>query len=215
MPGEDAFLLHDTYGFPLELTAEIARERGFTVDETGFEVEMEKQRARARAAAKGGDAVTAEQAYASLGDIETAFGGYETLIRDTSVVALHVGGRRRKVAKAPAEVELFLAETPFYPEGGGQVGDRGEIAAPSGRVAVEDTQTVAERLIVHRGRVVEGRIAAGEAVTARVDPRHREDTMRNHTGTHLLHAALRRVLGSHVRQSGSLVALDRLRFDFT
>jgi alanyl-tRNA synthetase len=112
-------------------------------------------------------------------------------------------------------VELFLAETPYYPEGGGQVGDRGEIVGPGGRVAVEDTQMVAERLIVHRGRVVEGRIAVGETVAARVDPGHREDTMRNHTATHLLHAALRSVLGSHVRQAGSLVAPDHLRFDFT
>ncbi len=113
------------------------------------------------------------------------------------------------------EVEILLAQTPFYPEGGGQVGDRGEIIAPNGRVAVEDTQRVAERLIVHRGRVIEGRIAVGDAVTARVDPQHRADTMRNHTGTHLLHAALRRVLGTHVRQAGSLVAPDHLRFDFT
>ncbi|MBI2913038.1 MAG: alanine--tRNA ligase, partial [Chloroflexi bacterium] len=118
-------------------------------------------------------------------------------------------------AEAPPEVEILLAETPFNPEGGGQVGDRGEIVAPHGRVVVDDTRRVAERLIVHRGRVVEGRIAAGDAVTARVDPQHRADTMRNHTATHLLHAALRRVLGSHVRQSGSLVAPDHLRFDFT
>jgi alanyl-tRNA synthetase len=127
-----------------------------------------------------------------------------------------------EAAEAPAEVELFLAETPFYPEGGGQVGDRGEIVAvsasggaPNGRVAVEDTQTVTERLIVHRGRLVEGRIAVGDTVTARVDAQQRRDTMRNHTGTHLLHAALRRLLGTHVRQSGSLVAPDHLRFDFT
>jgi alanyl-tRNA synthetase len=114
-------------------------------------------------------------------------------------------------------VEILLAETPFYPEGGGQVGDRGEIAGPNGRVAVEDTQTVppGAGLIAHRGRVVEGRIAAGDTVTARVDPQHRADTMRNHTGTHLLHAALRKVLGTHVRQAGSLVAPDHLRFDFT
>jgi alanyl-tRNA synthetase len=231
LPGENAFLLHDTYGFPLELTAEIARERGFAVDEAGFEAEMEKQRERARAAAKGADAVAADQAYASLGDIETSFRGYDTLKTQTTVLALLPSAARpepvegRAVAEAPAEVEVFLAETPFYAEAGGQVGDRGEIlvvdestsggAAPSGRVAVEDTQRVAERLIVHRGRVVEGRIAVGDAVTAQVDPQHRRDTMRNHTGTHLLHAALRSVLGSHVRQAGSLVAPGYLRFDFT
>jgi len=224
VPSEEAFLLHDTYGFPLELTREIARERGFSVDEAGFEAEMEKQRSRARAAQKTAAEFGRGTDYASVkkDEGEMAFIGYETLSADTAVVALHVGGRRRKVVKAPAEVELFLAETPFYPEGGGQVGDRGEIVAvsasggaPNGRVAVDDTQTVAERLIVHRGRLVEGRIAVGDTVTARVDAQHRQDTMRNHTGTHLLHAALRKVLGSHVRQSGSLVAPDHLRFDFT
>ena len=232
VPSEEAFLLHDTYGFPMELTAEIARERGFSVDEAGFEVEMEKQRGRARAATKGAESVAAAQAYSSLGDIETAFSGYEALEVQTTVRTLF--GERRdgasapskadlkvgpyeavEAAEAPAQVELFLAETPFYPEGGGQVGDRGEIVAPNGRVAVEDTQTVAGRLIVHRGRVVEGRISTGDTVTARVHAQHREDTMRNHTGTHLLNAALRKVLGTHVRQSGSLVAPDHLRFDFT
>ncbi len=234
LAGDDVFLLHDTYGFPLELTTEIARERGFTVDEAGFEAEMEKQRERARAAAKGTDAVAADQVYASLGGIETAFRGYETLETQTTVLAIiaesGVGAQHaaplpstvrgepvepRTEVKAPAEVEVFLVETPFYAESGGQVGDRGEILAPSGRVAVEDTQKVAERLIVHRGRLVEGRIAVGDAVTARVDRQHRQDTMRNHTGTHLLHAALRQVLGSHVRQAGSLVAPGYLRFDFT
>ncbi len=120
-----------------------------------------------------------------------------------------------EAAKEGDAVEVMLRETPLYPEGGGQVGDRGEIIGPSGRVVVEDTQRVAERIIVHRGRVVEGRIAVGEAVVAQVDPQHRANVMRNHTGTHLLHAALRQVLGPHVRQSGSLVAPDRLRFDFT
>jgi alanyl-tRNA synthetase len=221
LPGEIPFTLHDTYGFPLELTREIAAERGFTVDEAGFEAEMEKQRERARAAVKGADAVAADQAYAALGDIETAFRGYDTLETRTTVLALLLSSARpepvegRAEVEAPAEVELFLAETPFYAESGGQVGDRGEVVGPNGRVDVEDTQKVAERLIVHRGRVVEGRIAVGDTVTARVDPERRRDTMRNHTGTHLLHAALRSVLGTHVRQAGSLVAPDYLRFDFT
>jgi alanyl-tRNA synthetase len=235
LSGAEAFILHDTYGFPLELTAEIARERGFTVDEAGFEAEMEKQRARGRlarpgAAARGAEAVAAAQAYAALGDVRTEFVGYEGMEAQTTILVLLADGQRVDAVGAVREppllpeshVELFLAETPFYPEGGGQVGDRGEIAAvsasggaPNGRVAVEDTQRVAERLIVHRGRVVEGRIAAGDTVTARVDPQHRADTMRNHTGTHLLHAALRTVLGTHVRQAGSLVAPDHLRFDFT
>ncbi len=212
--GAEAFVLHDTYGFPLDLTTEIARESGFTVDEAGFEVEMEKQRGRARAAAKV-DFDVGRPLEVVIAVPSTEFVGYETLGAESSIIAIFSGGDKVDSAEAPAEVELFLAETPFYPEGGGQVGDRGEIIAPNGRVAVEDTQTVAERLIVHRGRVVEGRIAVGDTVTARVDARHRQDTMRNHTGTHLLHAALRKVLGTHVRQSGSLVAPDHLRFDFT
>ncbi|MFQ6020254.1 MAG: alanine--tRNA ligase, partial [Dehalococcoidia bacterium] len=225
LSGEDIFLLHDTYGFPVELTREIARERGFTIDEAGFQAEMEKQRGRARAAARGGGAATTA-ANTGLDDLESTFVGYETLSTDTSVLALLAAHgepvepsfdklRMSDSAEQGDTVEVALAETPFYPEAGGQVGDRGEIVGPQGRVAVEDTQPVAERLIVHRGRVAQGRIAVGDSVTARVDERHRQDTMRNHTGTHLLHAALRQVLGTHVRQSGSLVAPDRLRFDFT
>ncbi len=236
LSGREAFLLHDTYGFPIELTREIARERDFTVDEAGFDALMERQRERARAAAKGAGAVAAEAVYASLGDTENAFCGYETLETETTVLGIiatrpSTGSGRAEdkaahgepvepraaieSAEPPAEVEVLLAETPFYPEGGGQVGDQGEIVGPQGRMAVEDTQRVAERLIVHRGRVVEGRIAVGQTVKAQVDPQRRADTMRNHTATHLLHAALRRVLGSHVRQAGSLVAPDHLRFDFT
>ncbi len=214
LAGEDAFLLHDTYGFPLELTREIARERGFTVDEAGFEAEMEKQRQRARAAAKGSE-VVAGATYGSLGELETAFVGYEALSAETTVAAVLAGGEAVPAAEAPAAVELVLAQTPFYPEGGGQVGDRGHITGPNGRIVVEDTLRVAERIIVHRGVLVEGRVALGDAVVAQVDAEHRQDSMRNHTGTHLLHAALRRLLGSHVRQSGSLVAPDHLRFDFT
>jgi len=211
---EEVFLLHDTYGFPMELTREIAREHGFTVDEEGFEREMEKQRERARAAAKFG-AEGSTDAYGSLAELEIAFLGYETLTVETTVVGLLAGGAQGESAAEGEAVEVVLRETPFYAEAGGQVGDRGEIVGPHGRVRVEDTQRAAERLIVHRGRVVEGRIAVNDAVVAQVDAARRYDTMRNHTATHLLHAALRRVLGTHVRQAGSLVAPDRLRFDFT
>jgi alanyl-tRNA synthetase len=235
--GADAFLLHDTYGFPVELTREIATEHGLRVDEAGFEAEMERQRERARASAGGVGAVAADALYASLGVEASRFLGYETLEAPGKIGALlsahptSASGRAGRGDGAQANdsealepsdaaaegqgVELVMEQTPFYPEGGGQVGDRGEIVGPSGRVVVEDTQRVAERLIVHRGRVVEGRIAVGDEVTARVDGRHREDTMRNHTATHLLHAALRKVLGTHVKQAGSLVAPDHLRFDFT
>jgi alanyl-tRNA synthetase len=238
--GADAFLLHDTYGFPVELTREIAAEHGLVVDEGGFAAEMERQRERARAGAGGAETVAADALYASLDVEATLFRGYEGLECGSTIAALlsarsfDTSGRAGRDAEGAAgrddgavtsepiseadegvSVELLLAETPFYPEGGGQVGDSGEIIGPNGRVVVEDTQRVAERLIVHRGRVVEGRIALGDEVTARVDAQHRADTMRNHTATHLLHAALRKVLGSHARQAGSLVAPDHLRFDFT
>jgi alanyl-tRNA synthetase len=209
LPGNDVFLLHDTYGFPMELTREIARERGFTIDEEGFEALMEAQRERARAASKmhATDAIL-------LAGLETPFLGYETLTAQTTVVGLLKDGDQVESAHEGESVEVILRETPFYGEAGGQVGDAGEIVGPHGRVQVDDTQRPAEKLIVHRGRVVEGRIAVNDAVLAQVDEARR-DIMRNHTATHLLHAALRRVLGSHVRQAGSLVAPDRLRFDFT
>ena len=211
--GEEVFLLHDTYGFPVDLTREIARERGFTIDEEGFQKLMEEQRERARAAQKLGAEDTTT--YAALTGLEIAFLGYETLTSETTVVALLAGGGQIESAAEGEAVEVILRETPFYAEAGGQVGDRGEIVGPHGLVRVEDAQRAAERLIVHRGRVVEGRIAVNNAVVAQVDAARRYDTMRNHTATHLLHAALRRVLGTHVRQAGSLVAPDRLRFDFT
>jgi alanyl-tRNA synthetase len=214
---EEGFFLHDTYGFPMELTREIARERGFTIDEEGFEQQMEAQRERARAAqrsvtvadsGRGADEVTVTKE-------GTPFLGYETLTSETTVVGLLAGGGQAESAAEGEAVEVILRETPFYAEAGGQVGDRGEIIGPHGRVRVDDTQRAAERLIVHRGRVVEGRIAVNDAVVAQVDEARRHDIMRNHTATHLLHAALRRVLGTHVRQAGSLVTPDRLRFDFT
>lgn len=213
--GGDAFLLHDTYGFPIELTREIAAEHSFEVDEAGFEAEMEKQRERARAGSGGAEAAAADALYASLSDSDTVFSGYDRLEVESEVVALLKGGQPVESIEGSGSIEVLLAETSFYPEGGGQVGDRGEIGGPEGRIAVEDTQRVAGRLIVHRGTVAEGRMAKRDSVTARVDPRHRQDTMRNHTATHLTHAALRKVLGTHVRQAGSLVAPDYMRFDFT
>jgi alanyl-tRNA synthetase len=213
--GDEAFLLHDTYGFPIDLTRDIAEQNGFTVDIAGFEAEMSKQRDRARASAGGAESVAADTLYASLVAEPTVFTGYLETETTSRVVAIVVAGVKAQDAKAGQDVEAFLAATPLYPEGGGQVGDRGEIVGPNGRVEVLDTQRVAGKLIVHRGRVTEGRIAVGDEVTARVDPQHRGHTKRNHTATHLLHAALRQVIGPHVRQAGSLVAPDHLRFDFT
>ena len=226
----ETFILYDTYGFPPELTAEIAREHGLDVDMQGFEREMEAQRERARAAHAFTGAMEVVTAYETLGVNRTQFVGYEGLRQDTVLAAILVSpstrsGRTEPVAPGSAEpaghatkgqtVELVLEASPFYPEGGGQVGDQGIIAGPNGVVRVEDTQSPVAGLIVHRGVVEQGDISLGEAVTAQVDHSRRLDAARNHSGTHLLHASLRSVLGPHVRQAGSLVAPDRLRFDFS
>jgi alanyl-tRNA synthetase len=210
-----AFTLYDTFGYPLELTCEIAVRHGFTVDVAGFEREMAAQRERGRAAAKFEFEASRVAAYTQLADVRTKFVGYDAT-EHTTMIAGIVGARGVQDASEEGDdVEVAVIETPFYPEGGGQVGDSGEIIAPQGVVAVDDTQYASEGLIVHRGRVVSGRIALRDTVTARVDPAQRRASQRNHTATHLLHAALREVLGTHVKQAGSLVAPDRLRFDFT
>jgi alanyl-tRNA synthetase len=216
LPGTDAFLLYDTFGFPLELTVELTGEQGIGVDWQGFEKAMEEQRERARAAGRFrlSEADSAE-AYAALSHLQPKFTGYETMSQETSVAGIIAGGSAVENVDAGTEAELVLFETPFYAEQGGQVGDTGEIRGPNGRFRVEDTQRTEAGLALHRGRVVEGQIAVNDDVLAQVDVDRRWDIMRNHTATHLLHAALRRILGPHARQSGSLVAPDRLRFDFT
>jgi len=224
--GRAVFLLWDTYGFPPELTKEIALSAGFAMEgdvDGQFNRLLEAQRERARAASRfGGGQEKREKAYAALSHLQTRFVGYDTLRHETTVAAIIAGADVVESAQEGDEAELVLHETPFYAEGGGQVGDQGiiEVRASSlelraSRFEVEDTQWAREGVIVHRGRVVEGRIAVNDAVLAQVDAEKRRDTMRNHTATHLLQAALRRVLGTHVRQSGSLVAPDHLRFDFT
>ena len=213
--GADAFRLYDTFGFPLELTQEIAREQGLEVDVEGFERAMEEQRERGRAAARFGGGREEIRAYEALDVRETAFLGYDRVETDTVVAAILKDGEPVQRADAGERVEVVLRETPFYAEGGGQVGDTGLITASGGSARVSDTQKPIGELIVHAAEVVEGSIAVGDAVHASVDGERRLDVARNHTATHLLHAALRDVLGSHVRQAGSLVAPDRLRFDFT
>ena len=221
--GTEAFVLYDTYGFPPELTAEIAREHGLTVDMEGFEREMGEQRKRARAAQAFEGAMEMLPTYEGLGAGTVEFVGYESTAQESVVAALLVDpSAGSEQAPAPVghatkgqQVEVILKETPFYAEGGGQVGDAGTITGPNGRVRVEDTQAPIAGLIVHRGVVEEGDISLGDPVRAEVDALRRADTAGNHTGTHLLHAALRQVLGSHVRQAGSLVTPDRLRFDFS
>ena len=216
LTGEVVFKLWDTYGFPVEMTREIASEAGIEVDMDAFEKEMESQRQRARAAGQfgGGDRTKIRQ-YESLGVGGTGFLGYEKLTTSSVVVGLIANDKVVTEANEGDEVEIALVETPFYPEGGGQVGDAGDISGADGKVGVDDTQTVMPGLIMHIGKVVKGKVSLGETVDAHVNPAQREDAARNHTATHLLHSALRQVLGSHVRQAGSLVAADRLRFDFS
>ena len=216
IPGELAFRLYDTYGFPPEVSEDIAKEHRLTVGMEGFEWEMGEQRKRARSATRMGGGHKAEAfAYDGLGVGGTAFVGYERMGQQTVVLALVADDESVQSAQAGQDVEVVLRETPFYAEMGGQVGDAGVLAGPFGRVEVTDTRSPASEVTVHRGRVAEGAIAVGETVYAKVDVGRRLDTARNHTTTHMLHAALRQVLGAHVRQAGSLVAHDRLRFDFS
>ena len=215
--GTEVFVLYDTYGLPPELIEEIARENGLEgVDWEGFEREMEAQRERARASAErfGGD-FDAIRAYQDLGVGGTPFLGYEALTAQSVIVGMLWEGRPVERADEGQQVEVLLRETPFYAEKGGQVGDTGEIVAGGSILRVEDTQSPIAGLTAHRCTVAAGSFTLGDAVEARVDARRRESIACNHTATHLLHAALRQALGFHVRQHGSLVAPDRLRFDFT
>ena len=215
LSGEVVFRLWDTHGFPVEMTSEIASEQGVEVDMEGFERAMAAQREQSRAGAQFGDDRAKIRVYESLGVGGTAFLGYETLSASSVVVGLVADDEVTDSVSEGQEVEVVMVATPFYSEGGGQVGDAGEIAGAEGSIHVHDTQEVMPGLTVHFGKVERGSVSMGETVDAYVDPIRREDTARNHTATHLLHAALRQVLGAHVRQAGSLVSPDRLRFDFT
>ena len=208
LSGEVAFRLHDTHGFPIELTEELAAERGVAVERDVFDAAMEEQRNRARLAART-PAAADEHAYRLLLDDvgPTTFVGREHYTLATRVTAVLAGSE-------PGTAEIFLDRTPFYAEGGGQVGDTGTIVTETGRAVVYDTKPALPGLVAHRARV-EGEIYADQDALATIDGERRDATRRNHTGTHLLHAALRQVLGDHVRQQGSLVAPGRLRFDFS
>jgi alanyl-tRNA synthetase len=216
IPGEEIFRLYDTYGFPAELTTEIAADNSLTVDLEGFEVEMENQRERARAAHKFvlGEKASAVD-YPSMSLPPTKFVGYKKTSCKATVLSIVVDGKPQEAASEGQQVEVVLDATPFYAEMGGQVADTGEIIGKQGKIAVGDTFWANGGIIAHRGKVVDGAIFKGEKVTAEVDWERRMDISRNHTATHLLHAALRQVLGTHVHQSGSLVTPDRFRFDFT
>src|SRR4029077_16699755 len=208
--GATVFKLYDTYGFPKDLTADIARERGLSIDEAGFTSSMDEQQRRSQEASKFGVDLRAGATF----DSRTLFQGYEGLDSDGRVVALLKSGAPVEVLNPGDQGEIVLDRTPFYAEAGGQVGDAGELAGPGVRFIVEDTQ---KRGTAHShiGRVADGSIRLGDTFGAHVDGARRRAVALNHTATHLLHAALRQVLGAHVQQKGSLVAPDRLRFDFS
>ena len=209
--GETAFRLHDTFGFPLDLTADVCRERGVTVDAEGFEVAMQKQRDQARAAGK----FKVAQGLEYKGK-PTQFHGYDTLKHEgAKVTALYVDGSEVQVVKAGDAAVIVLDNTPFYAESGGQVGDKGELRNETFRFGVADTFKIQADVFGHQGEVLEGEIKVGDSLNALVDVVQRADTMRNHSATHILHKALREVLGDHVQQKGSLVDATKTRFDFT
>ncbi|SFR41297.1 alanyl-tRNA synthetase [Marinobacter daqiaonensis] len=210
IPGETIFTLYDTYGFPVDLTNDIARERGLTLDYEGYEKAMEQQRQRARAASKFG------MDYNAAGltiEGKTEFTGYEHIDGHETIRTVLVNGEER-TAEAGDEAVIVLERTPFYAESGGQVGDTGLLTWSGGRFQVNDTRKEGDNHL-HIGTVVEGEFFSGLEVDARIDHQRREDTKKNHSATHLMHAALRNVLGDHVSQKGSLVDPDKLRFDFS
>ncbi|MEX2124498.1 MAG: alanine--tRNA ligase [Woeseia sp.] len=210
LPGDVVFKLYDTYGFPVDLTADVARERGLTVDQSGFELAMTAQRDRGRAASKFGS----DESSAIKTEEQSKFSGYERIEEQSTIAALFREGKQVSSLTDGERGAVILASTPFYGESGGQVGDTGMLEGDHGSFAVGDTQK-SGKAILHLGRVQLGKLQVGDRVAARIDGERRGRIVLNHSATHLLHAALRKVLGEHVMQKGSLVAPDRLRFDFS
>jgi alanyl-tRNA synthetase len=217
LSGEAAFKLHDTYGFPIDLTKEIAAERGVEVDLDAFDVEMQAQRERARAAWKGADTAEAADVYRELIESHglTDFVGYEYEASDGVILSMVIDGEPVTRAEKGQLVEVFLDKTPFYAESGGQVGDTGVINTETGEGFVADTQHVIQGLHGHRVKVTRGELVTGQPVSSAIDSPRREGIRKSHTGTHVLHWAIRDVLGDHANQAGSLVEAGRLRFDFS
>jgi alanyl-tRNA synthetase len=216
IPGDDAFKLYDTHGFPLELTQEVAAEHGLSVDASGFEQAMQRQQERSRASAtfkQGQDEQALTALLKRVGPTE--FTGYDGITGSGNVVGLLVDGAEVESVSAPQQALVILDSTPFYAESGGQIGDRGDISGPVGVFHVQDTQRPLKGLIVHYGFIGEGYMRVGDTVQADVIGQRREDTIRNHSATHLLHKALRNHIGMQVEQRGSLVEPERLRFDFS
>jgi alanyl-tRNA synthetase len=210
LDGDTAFKLHDTYGFPVDLTADVCRERGLKVDEARFNELLDEQKTRAREAGKFKMAQGLEYKGAP-----TTFHGYDGLLHEqATVTAVYVDGSPVDAAQAGDDVVVVLDHTPFYAESGGQVGDAGELRNAAARVVIDDTLKIQADVFGHHGRVAEGQVKVGDVFTARVDAERRGRTVRNHSATHLMHKALREVLGGHVQQKGSLVNPERTRFDF-
>ncbi len=217
LSGETIFKLHDTYGFPVDLTKEIATERGVDLDLAGFESAMEDQRSRARKAWKGGDTVAASEVYRTILDTTgaTQFLGYDFEAGDGLILAMVSDGELLERAEKDRVVEIFLDRTPFYGESGGQVGDTGVIETDTGKAVVLDTQHALQGLHGHTARITEGYVSNGQSARTAIDSPRREAIRKSHTGTHVLHWAIRDVLGDHAGQAGSLVEPGRLRFDFS
>jgi len=217
IPGELVFKLHDTYGFPLDLTREIAQENGFTVDEEGFEKEMEIQKTKAREALKKKDssAWSTSSSFKLEGTFESAFCGYEHYNCESEILYILKDYQEAEAISEGDSAIIILGMTPFYAESGGQVGDTGEIETATGLFKVEDCKKTSDGIHLHYGKVIRGYIEKKQKGSARIHVRRRESIERNHTATHLLHKALRKVLGEHVMQAGSLVEAERLRFDFS
>ncbi len=215
--GEVAFRLYDTFGFPLDLTQDVLRARDIAVDTAGFNTAMERQRAEARAAWAGSGEAADEAIWFDLREKlgATEFLGYNVTAAEGVITALVVDGQPAKSAAAGQDVVILVNQTPFYGESGGQVGDAGDIAGDDGKATIRDTQKKLGDLFIHMGRVTEGTLSVGDAVALTVDESRRNAIRRNHSATHLLHSALRRALGDHVAQRGSLVSADRLRFDIS
>ncbi len=210
LDGKTAFALYDTYGFPLDLTADICRERDVTLDEVGFQTAMEKQKSTARAAGKFEMAAAIEYSGA-----KTTFVGYDTLADESKIIALYVNGSAVQTVAAGQDAIVVLDHTPFYAESGGQAGDVGVLEAGSARFDVSDTHKIQADVFGHHGKLIDGTLKIGDTVSAKVNANVRAATMRNHSATHLMHKALRTVLGGHVSQKGSLVDADKTRFDFS
>ena len=217
LPGALIFKLYDTYGFPLDIIRDVVREHNLDLDQEGFQAHMKKQREMSRQAWKGSGEREIKEVYKALmgRKLTNTFVGYETLEKESEILALIQEGQEMTRVEHPGEVEVVVAETPFYAESGGQIGDQGSLTAEQGRLSIEETYALPSGLILHRGRLQAGSLTVGDKVSLSVSKDWRAPTALNHTATHLLHGSLRRLLGEQVKQAGSLVTPQRLRFDFT